>query len=412
MTEEKKNLTETIVRNLTAPEGKRLEVPDAACPGLKLRVYPTGRKAWLYEKRVRGGPKRKHTLGAYPLVSLKMARAAAQEIAVEASAGIDRVAVAAEAKRTEEARKKATSSVKRAIQRYQELHLANLRSGSERRRTLDEALSDYLDEPVTALNRSILQNAVDRKAATGAKIQANRIKAALGHFAGFLCERDYLPENIGLGLRKAVKEHPRERVPSIDEVRSIYAATYQMGDLWGPLFRLIILTGQRKGEISNLRWGDVDMAQQRLVYGGSLVKNRQPHLVHISAPALQEIKALYDGQGRDEFLFTTTGTTPVSGLSKAKKRLDALLDDDFEPWRLHDLRTGFATAMVEAGEPEGVVDRVLNHVASGSAPSVVSRVYNLAQLLPDRRRVLDIWAEIVTGDSPGARTGDNVVNFG
>ncbi|WP_375258617.1 tyrosine-type recombinase/integrase, partial [Citreimonas sp.] len=346
---EKKSLTETIVRNLTAPEGKRLEVPDAGCPGLKLRVYPTGRKAWLYEKRVRGGPKRKHSLGTYPLVSLKMARAAAQEIAVEANAGVDRVALNAEAKRTAEEREKATASVGRAIEHYHELHLVNLRSGSERRRVLAQALKTYLDKPVTALSRPILQKAIDEKAAGGAKIQANRIKAALSHFAKFLWERGYLSEHIGANLSKAVKEHARDRVPSIAEVRAIYSATFDMGDLWGPLFRLIILTGQRRSEIAELRWRDVNMADQCLIYGGSAVKNRQPHIVHLSAPARAEVEALQNGQGGDDFLFTTTGTTPVSGMSKAKKRLDAFLGADFERWRLHDLRTGFATAMVDAG---------------------------------------------------------------
>ena len=61
------------------------------------------------------------------------------------------------------------------------------------------------------------------------------------------------------------------------------------------------------------------------------------------------------------------------------------LGEDFPPWRFHDIRTGFATALAEAGEPETIVDRILNHVASGSAPSAVARVYNQAEQLPQRK---------------------------
>lgn len=408
---EKRNLTETIIRNLKAPEDGRMEVPDAACPGLWLRVYPTGRKVWLYEKRVKGGPKRKHTLGTYPAVPLKMARSTAQEIAVEASNGVDRVALAAEAKITEELRRKSTLNVQRVIDRYEGLHLCNLRTGAERKRTLLEALAAYLDEPVTVLTRQIFQNAIDKKAESGTKVQANRMKAALSHFGRFMWQRGYLADHIGVGLAKAVEEYPRDRVPSVAEVRAIYRATYDMGSLWGPILRLIILTGQRKGEIAQLKWRDVDLEGSCLVYVGTSVKNRRPHIVHLSAPAIKEIEALENGQGRDEFLFTTTGTTPVSGFGKVKKRLDALLGDDFEPWRIHDIRTGFATAMVEVGEQEAVVDRVLNHAATGSAPSAVSRAYNRAQLLPERKRVLDLWAEMIAGEVPEERTGGNVVNL-
>jgi integrase len=83
-----------------------------------------------------------------------------------------------------------------------------------------------------------------------------------------------------------------------------------------------------------------------------------------------------------EFVFTTTGTSPVSGLSKLKTRLDNQPGPEFEHWRFHDLRSAFATAMAEAGEPETIVDRVLNHAASGSAPSAVARVYNQSAQLP------------------------------
>ena len=69
----------------------------------------------------------------------------------------------------------------------------------------------------------------------------------------------------------------------------------------------------------------------------------------------------------------------------------------FDPWVLHDLRRSQATALAEAGFDEGVVDRIQNHVASGSRASAVAGVYNKAHKLPERASALDAWARMVTG---------------
>ena len=162
--------------------------------------------------------------------------------------------------------------------------------------------------------------------------------------------------------------------------------------------RLLILTAQRRGDVLGLDWSEVNFDQSRIELAGSRTKNGKPHITHLSEPAMSELRALSAGQ-RTGLVFTTTGTTAASGVSKAKRRLDALLGEDFEHWTLHDLRTAFATAMAEAGEPETVVDRILNHVASGSAPSAVARVYNRAEQLPQRAKALDRWAEMVTQET-------------
>jgi hypothetical protein len=71
----------------------------------------------------------------------------------------------------------------------------------------------------------------------------------------------------------------------------------------------------------------------------------------------------------------------------------------FEPWVLHDLRRAQATALAEAGFDESVVDRIQNHVATGSRASAVAAVYNKAQKLTERAAALDAWANMVTGEN-------------
>lgn len=150
-----------------------------------------------------------------------------------------------------------------------------------------------------------------------------------------------------------------------------------------------------KGEIAGSRGVEVNLPKARIEKDGVQTKNGKPHTTHLSAQALEELKDLEPLP--DGYLFTTTGNTPVSGFSKAKKRLDKLLGDGFEHWTVHDLRTAMATALAESGVPETIVDRIQNHQATGSAPSAVSRVYNQAQQLPQRAKALDKWAEMVTG---------------
>ena len=350
----------------------------------------------MYEKRIKGGPKRKHTLGTWPEVSLAEARSMALELEIEASQGIDRIENQRQQAVEKEAACASLQTVEQVIGVYDELHLSTLRTGEERKRQLLAALSAHLQHPINSLGRKDLQRSIDAKAKQGKKIHANRIRAALVAFARWAWERDYIPTDIGAGIAKSTKEVARERVLSINEIRTIWHKSYELGTLWGPLIRMLLLTGQRRGEILELRWTEVDFEKAQIIKPGSRTKNGKAHTTHLSPPALDELKVLHEQRTNSDLVFTTTGQTAVSGVSKAKKRLDRLLGDGFQHWRLHDIRTGFASALADMGEPETLVDRILNHSASGSAPSTVARVYNQAEQLPQRARILDRWAAMVT----------------
>jgi len=385
----------SIKKNL--PDVGRVEISDTKRPGLRFRMSSTGRASWLYEKRVKNGPKRRHTLGTWPAVGLSEARSIALELEAEAAKGIDRVAVAAAQKQASEDAKASLITVYQAIETYFDLHLCNLRRGTERRHQLRSALAEHLGKSIGELKRHEMQSAIDAKAQDGKLVFANRIKAALSAFTKWAWQRGYTEKDEGAGLVKAGAEKARERTPSLSEVRAIYEATFELGPLWGPAFRLLILTGQRRGEVLSLHWSQVDLGKATITKPGSETKNGKPHVTHLSPPALSELSIMPEHRG---LVFTTTGITPVSGVTKAKRRLDSLLGDNFEPWRIHDLRTGLASALAGSGIAEGVVDRILNHSASGSAPSAVARVYNQADMLPQRAAALDKWAEmVITFDS-------------
>lgn len=329
-------------------------------------------------------------------MSLSEARLLALEIDAESAKGVDRVAINRAKRREEERATAAELSLRQVLDSYKELKLSNLRTAEERCRELEKALGPHLSAPPAELTKAQLQAVIDTKAIAGRLVYANRLRSYLRAFTNWAARRDYIPTDIGKDLEGTGAEQPRDRVLSLEEVRTVFMATRELGQLWGPMFRLLILTGQRRGEIATLRWSEVSLSSRTITLSGDRTKNRKPHITHLSPPAVAELEGI---ERNGPFVFTTTSVTPSSGISKAKRKLDRLLGERVDHWRIHDLRTAMATALANAGEPETVVDRILNHAASGSAPSAVARVYNQSEQLPQRAAALDRWAELVTGDA-------------
>ena len=186
------------------------------------------------------------------------------------------------------------------------------------------------------LSRGDIQRIVDAKLADGKVTMANRLRAAICAFAHWAYARGHSVQDAGAAVQKAGKETSRRRTPSIEGVCDIWAASFEMGELWGPFLRLAILTCQRnREEVLGMKWAWI--------------------------------------------VWEKIGSEPIA------------------PWVLHDLRRSMATCLAEAGFDEAVTDRMLNHKATASRPSVVSSVYNKATKLPERARAYNAWADMVTG---------------
>ena len=400
-----KKLTDAYLKSLKPPPSGRIEIRDSVRCGLCFRLPPTGNASWIFQKKVKGGRRRGQKIGSYPDMSLSEARMHGLKIESEAIQGIDRVDEAAKA--AEHAVSTRSMLVSDLVELYINTHIeTELKEGNskiERQRQLRKYLRPLFDEPVATLTRNTLQKIVDDKKASGKTVMANRLRAAFSAFSNWAFRRGYLQTPIGAGLERAGKERPRERTPALWELKEIWAQTFEMGALWGPYLRLCILTGQRcRSDILKMRWSWVDFAKQR--YEIPNPKNGKPHIVPLSTRALEELETLRRKQTLlppTGFVFTTNGTTSSSGVTKAKKRLDARVSaarrragkPDIEHWVLHDLRRSQATFLAEAGFEEGVVDRIQNHSATGSRPSIVAAVYNKAEKLTDRAKALQAWED-------------------
>ena len=174
-------------------------------------------------------------------------------------------------------------------------------------------------------------------------------------------------------------------------MKDFWAACDQMGYPWGPLFQLLLLTGARLREVSQASWNEISIKDGTLNLPSSRTKNARPHQIQLSDQALNIIQDLpkIDGQN---LLFTTNGTTPVSGFSKDKKRLDIL--SGVINWRFHDLRRSFATHSTEKlGISPVIADKILNHV-TGQVRGVAA-IYQHGEYLKERRDALQQWGDFI-----------------
>jgi integrase len=234
---------------------------------------------------------------------------------------------------------------------------------------------------------------------------SKRALVYLRKFFNWCAERDIISVVPTDRIRPPHPEVKRDRVLSDEELRYLLCALETERSVFGPLLRLLILTGQRRAEVAGMLWSELrEIEDEGALWEipGKRTKNKQTHLVPLSSQVRKLVQSLpYVGA----LVFTTTGETPVSGFGKAKARLDERIDemrrlDGLEPmplWTLHDLRRTMVTVMNEKlGFAPHVVEAVVNHM-SGLAKAGVAGVYNRALYFDDRRRALQNWADYVNG---------------
>jgi integrase len=161
----------------------------------------------------------------------------------------------------------------------------------------------------------------------------------------------------------------RSRVLSDKELRLVWQRAEQVGYPYGTIVQLLLLTGQRRGEIAALRASWVD--EDGVTFASQITKNGREHRIPLG-PLTRAIINSVEGEG--DLLFPARGKTETSfsGWSKAKREFDAPLG--LAPWTLHDLRRTYATKLAELGTPIHVTEKLLNHV-SGTL-SGVAGIYN------------------------------------
>jgi integrase len=193
----------------------------------------------------------------------------------------------------------------------------------------------------------------------------------------------------------------RDRVLSADEIRRIWAATKGSG-AFNAITRALLLTGQRREEVSGLGWAEIDEDLSAWTLPAIRAKNGKPHFIFLSTQMKALLRAQPRLKGTDLVFPGERGS--FSGWSKSKARLDRR--SGVAGWSLHDLRRTVATQMGELGVAPHVVEAVLNH-ASGHRAGVAG-VYNRARYANETRQALAAWGAHVEALVNGRETEANV----
>ncbi|MBB3973364.1 integrase [Hansschlegelia beijingensis] len=205
----------------------------------------------------------------------------------------------------------------------------------------------------------------------------------------FAVERQYLLENPLAGVKNRDRQRPRSRVLTMEELRRVRDAASAMGYPWGSYFQLILLTGDRRGEWANAQISWLSADGTRLEIPAVHYKTGKVQVVPLSAQALRVIDAMPTPEYGPYLLSSLGGAKPISGFSRAKKRLDEVIarGGQMEPWVVHDLRRSMATHMERLGVAPHIIEVCLGHALKG-----IGATYRHYTYLAEKTAALQIWA--------------------
>lgn len=403
---------------------------DDSVAGFGLKVTPAGGKIYVFQYRLALAglsaetAARRFTIGKHGALTPEQARKRAKELAAMVAAGTDPMDAAKQARASSEATKKAIIEQRRldselAFSKYADLWLDHYENEKQRSassvRLAGSILRNHLkphlqDKPMPHIGRADLQSIID-SIPTKNKGMRRSVFAYASILFGWAASRGDVPRNPLVDMAKPQAPKARDRVLNDHELANVWIATQLLGAPFGPFFRLLILTGQRRSEVAGINWAELDRSTALWTIPAARAKNGAVHLVPLSEEAVSELDALAGGSGwpKNEFVLTTTGRSPISGMTKAKNALDTLIGDagDTMPaWRIHDLRRTLATGLQRLGVGFEVTEAVLNHISG--AKGGVAGIYQRHDWKDEKRSALNAWARHVAEIVEPTR-GDNVV---
>lgn len=406
-----KRLTDALVLRLAAPKHGPKVVWDTLATGFGVKVTPKGKRLFVLQTRYPGhSVQTTRTIGRYPAISLAGARAKAEKWYGLAKTGID--PAIDEAKTAERERRAAMLAQERSFGSVAEAYFARGLTGQRwghrvRRQIERELIPHWGNRPIAEITRLDVVALIEAIMARPARAYAANVFQAIRAVFNWALERNFGLENSPcdrIRISKLIGEKQvRTRVLSDEELQKLWAATGKLADPYGPLVRMLMLTGCRVNEAAGARWREFDLTNRLWVIPAERFKSNAQHAV----PLCDDMLALLDGLPPGDFLFSTTkGKRPINGLSKAKARIDAMMGD-VPPWVFHDIRRTVRTRLSALRVPEPIAEAVIGHARKGLA-----RIYDQHEFADEIREALDAWAaklRTIVGAVPARPGAENVV---
>jgi integrase len=353
------------------PLAVRQEIPDGGCRGLHLVVQPSGQRSWAIRFRIEGRTA-KHTLGSWPAISLAQARRLAAAAMAQVAQGTDPRDEKRKAKA--DAAERGRDTVARLAALFLEQHARRKTrpnswqqaEGLFRR----EILPAWGNRPITDIRKRDTVSLVEAVAVTR-PVMANRLLTCLSRFFRWCANRDVIAGSPCVGVERPTPEPVRDRCLSDDEVRAFWAATGSLPAHIGDVFRLLLLSGARAREIGNLRWTELNFADQ--IWTLPAARNKaKVDLERPLGPLAWEILAAQP-RAPSEFVFSR-----CRGLNHMKVRLDQVMR--VEGWRIHDLRRTARSLLSRGHVRSDTAELCLGHLLAG-----MRKVYDRHSYVDEKR---------------------------
>ena len=415
----KLKLTDAAVQRLKAPEGGRVDYFDATLPGFGLRVSgktdrnPEGRRSWFVFYRFGAQQKRLTIEPGYPALGLAKARERAGAAFQAIDRGEDPAATKQEAKASRTrapAKERKPDTIENVVELFIKRHLeAKHRAPryiAETRRLFElHVLPRWRDRELSSITKRDVIEILDEIADRGTPIAANRTHAAISGLFSFAIGRDIITVSPFVKIPKPGAETKRERALSPAEIATVWTAAGETAYPFGPYFRMLLATAQRREEVARMRWADIDLAEGTWTIPSDMTKPSRAHVVPLS-PLARALLA--DSPRAGAYVFSTgrqrlragsaaagdrRGDAPISGYSKAKRILDEKIaagEAVVAPWTIHDLRRTAATMMAKLGVARFTLSRILNH-----ADQSVTGIYDRHEYLAEKRHALEQWGQFL-----------------
>ena len=228
---------------------------DDDIAGWGLRIRDGGKRAWIFQYAV-GGRTRRLTFGTSPAMSVAKAREQAEQLHAQTKLGRD------PAREKAEARARAGETFEHCLS----LYLRHRRAQGKLRATTLSEIERHLNVNLRALHNIDIDK-LDRRAIAAelgrftterGPVQANRTRASVIKFLNWCAGEGYINSNPAQLINKN-PERPRDRLLTMDELARIWRAL-PAGD-FGDILRLLTLLGQRRDEIAQLDWNEVDLGR-------------------------------------------------------------------------------------------------------------------------------------------------------
>ena len=380
------------------PPRKQVEYSVQGRTGLLLVAGRAGKRTWYLRYQLRGR-RRKKGLGNYPKLSLSKAAKKAERLRDD----IKETGTDPQGTPPEEAGgtfgELCGVYLKEVSEGKQRLADSTLK---ERRRILaSPELADLRAMHPTDIRDVDVARSLDPFEARDSLVMLNRVQFAISAVFGWAVRRHRygLESNPVRTMVRRYEEAPKERVLNVDDIALVWRDLEDRAPLLRGALRLVLLTGQRPGEVRRMRWEQIEGSTWTMPAGyrkkTKVDRGRptRPHRVHLSPLAVAELARLR-GLERDGFVFAARSKGgPYQAidrhrLARTASRMSARLK--MEPWTPHDLRRTARSHWSELGVDPVVSEKLLGH----ALPKILA-TYDRGEQWTDRVAAMDRWGAFI-----------------